>query len=188
MTTELRFTIHDFEGLPEDNRVRYEIIDGELYVSTSPHWRHQLVTTEIARALGNWGEETGSGVVISAPGVIFSDEDAVMPDLIWASSQRFQAIVGDDGKLHDAPELIVEVLPPGKRNEQRDQDIKLKLYSRRGVHEYWIVDWQVPSIRVYRRVAAALQLVATLYADDAVTSPLLPGFTAAVRNLCATPV
>ncbi len=54
MTTELRFTIHDFEGLPEDNRVRYEIIDGELYVSTSPHWRHQLVTTEIARALGNW--------------------------------------------------------------------------------------------------------------------------------------
>ena len=61
-----------------------------------------------------------------------------------------------------APELIVEVLSPGDQNEQRDREVKLKLYSRYGVQEYWIVNWQLRSIDVYRRDEAQLQRVSTL--------------------------
>ncbi|HBY76579.1 MAG TPA: hypothetical protein DEG47_06160, partial [Cyanobacteria bacterium UBA11148] len=44
------------------------------------------------------------------------------------------------GHLTAAPELIVEVLSPGVENVRRDQEVKLKLYSSRGVQEYWIVN------------------------------------------------
>lgn len=75
---------------------------------------------------------------------------------------------------------MVEVLSPGPANEQRDRELKLSLYSRQGVQEYWIVDWQAQVVQVYRREQAALQLAATLFVGDVLTSPLLPGFTCPV--------
>lgn len=47
-----------------------------------------------------------------------------------------------DGKLHSAPELVVEVLSPGAEDEGLDREVKLKLYSRRNVKEYGGVTWQ----------------------------------------------
>lgn len=63
-----------------------------------------------------------------------------------------------------APELIVEVLSPGTQNERRDREMKLKLYAERGVQEYWILDWRIQQLEVYRRQAALLRLVVTLFA------------------------
>ena len=88
-----------------------------------------------------------------------------------------------DRKLHAAPELIVEVISPGLANQQRDRQTKLKLYSRRGVREYWIVDWQQQQVEVYRRTEAELALIATLYRTDTLLSPLLPDFSCEVASL-----
>jgi len=93
------------------------------------------------------------------------------------------AIFGSDGKLHAAPELIVEVLSPGVANEKRDRDIKLKLYSRRGVSEYWIVDWRQKRVEVFRREDARLTLAATLLESDTLTTPLLPAFECPAAGL-----
>ena len=79
--------------------------------------------------------------------------------------------------MRQAPDLVVEVLSPGSTNERRDRELKLKLYSRQGVHEYWIVDWQRHNLQVYRRSEAELHLVATLEDEDTLTSPNLPGFS-----------
>jgi Uma2 family endonuclease len=79
--------------------------------------------------------------------------------------------------------LVVEVLSPGKANEDRDRSAKLKLYSIQGVEEYWIVDRMAQRVEVYRREQAQLTLVATLLAQDAITSPLLSGFACAVAPL-----
>jgi Uma2 family endonuclease len=89
----------------------------------------------------------------------------------------------DDGKLHAAPELVIEVLSPGVANQQRDRQAKLKLYSRRGVQEYWLVDWQQQQVEVYRRTQAELALAATLYRGDTLQSPLLPCFFCQVTML-----
>jgi Uma2 family endonuclease len=91
--------------------------------------------------------------------------------------------LGVDGKLHAAPELVIEVLSPGAVNERRDREAKLKLYGRRGVNEYWIVDWMSRHVEVHRREAGPLALVATLAPPDALTSPLLPGFVCPVADL-----
>lgn len=185
MSTQLRFTIHDLEHLPEDNAKRYEIIDGELYVLTAAHMRHQLTSDRLNRALQAWSDLSMSGDVFSALGVIFAEDDAVIPDLVWISRERADRIIENDGKVHAAPDLVVEVLSPGLAREARDLEFKLKLYSRQGVREYWIVNWRDATVRVYRRENAALQLVATLNAGDNLESPMLPGFSQSVGKLCA---
>jgi Uma2 family endonuclease len=180
--TSLRWTSADLEVLPDDGK-RYEIIDGELYVSKQPHWHHQFTCMRLGRFLDEWNEQTGMGVVNAAPGLIFAADDDVAPDVIWLSRERRTKVLGADGNLHAAPELVIEVLSPGSSNERRDREAKRKLYSRRGVHEYWIVNWQRQQIEIYRREQAALTLVATLYAQDTLTSPLLPGFVCTVSRL-----
>jgi Uma2 family endonuclease len=185
MATSVRFTIADLAVMPDDGNV-YEIIDGELLVSTQPHFHHQVAWTKIGGALDTWSTSTGAGIACGAPGVIFSDTDAVAPDVVWISAERLPYVLQEDGKLHGAPDLVVELLSPGATNERRDREAKLKLYSVRGVREYWIVDWRARSVEVYRREHAALQLVATLESDDELQSPLLPGFSARVGNFFAS--
>ena len=186
MTTSLRWTSSDLDALPDKEGTRYEIIDGELYMSKQPHYHHQYVCYEIARQLGNWSNQAGAGRVIPAPGVIFSEDNDVAPDVVWLSDERLAEVLRDDGHFHDAPELVIEVLSPGFANEKRDRVAKLQLYSRSGVDEYWIIDWHSRSVEVYRRENAALQLTATLNESDTLQSPLLPGFSSPVSTLFDT--
>ena len=118
-----------------------------------------------------------------APGLVLADDDDVAPDVVWVSSRRMATTLGDDGKFHAAPELIVEVLSPGAANEKRDRDAKLKLYSRRGVDEYWIMDWRRRSVEVFRRKNARLILTTTLRDSDILTTPLLSRFACPVSEL-----
>ena len=183
MTTPLRFTSADLDAFPENDGKRYEIIDGELYVSRQPHFNHQDVCSRLCSKLQQWSEQSGDGRAVVAPGLIFAEDDDVAPDVVWASSGRLTEILDPDGKLHGAPELIVEVLSPGAHNERRDRDAKLKLYSRRGVEEYWIVDWRRRRVEVFRRQDAHLSLTATLSNSDSLTTPLLSGFACPLSEL-----
>jgi Uma2 family endonuclease len=171
-----RWTIDDLELFPQplDDK-RYEIIAGELHVSTQPHWMHQLMSTRVIVALGTWSEGSGGGLVVDAPGVIFAKDEAVAPDVAWVSGERLARVLGGDGKLHAAPDLVVEILSAGGQNEHRDRVQKLELYSRRGVEEYWIVDWRDRRLEVHRRRDAALRHAATLKDGEFLESPLLPG-------------
>ena len=177
-----RFTSADLESFPENDGKRYEIIDGELYVSRQLHLQHQRVCFRIASKLQQSSEQV-QGEAFIAPGLIFAEDDDVAPDVVWLSSARMSTAVGADGKLHSAPELIVEVLSPGLANQQRDRQTKLKLYSRRGVQEYWVVDCERRQVEIYRRDPMALALAATLLDRDTLTSPLLSGFSCPVAAL-----
>ena len=180
----LRWTVHDLELMPDDGN-RYEIIDGELYVSSPTDWFHQVVVGEIVALLHDWSRQTGRGVANFAPGIIFDEINAVIPDVVWISLERLKTALHPDGKLHAAPELAVEILSPGHQNEQRDREFKLKLYSRRNVKEYWIVNWRERTIEVYRRENATLTLYQTLDENDILDTPLLPGFTCKVGDIFA---
>lgn len=181
---KVRWTTADLELLP-DNGNRYEIIDGELFVTRAPHWGHQQTCGRIFQELNTWSRESGLGQVAIAPGIIFTDADNVIPDVVWASNERLAILLDEAGHLTAAPELIIEVLSPGVENERRDREAKLKLYSSRGVREYWIVNWQLQHVEVYRREQAILVLVATLFTNDELSSPLLPGFVCPVIRLVA---
>jgi Uma2 family endonuclease len=121
-----------------------------------------------------------------APGLIFAEDDHVAPDVVWISRERLAAALEPDGRLHGAPEIVAEVLSPGSGNERRDRQTTRKLYARRGVQEYWIVDWRKRQVEVFRRAEATLQQTATLFAEADLTSPLLPGFACGVEALFAS--
>jgi Uma2 family endonuclease len=181
--TTTRLTLRDLDLLPEPmDDTRYELIDGELYVTRQPNWQHQRTCDNVTAAFAEWDPQAATGLSVSAPGVVFAVEEAVAPDLVWVSRERQAQVLGNDGKLHAAPDLMVEVLSPGSANEARDRDVKLALYSRRGVREYWIVDWQHRGMDVYRRRDGELRHAATLYAEDLLESPLLPGFACHVAR------
>jgi Uma2 family endonuclease len=131
----------------------------------------------------SWSRQTNLGQAFQAPGVIFTPTDTVIPDVVWISKERLANGVDEAGHLTIAPELIVEVLSPGELNEQRDKEVKLKLYSLHGVQEYWIVNWQQKTLEIYRRTDAQFQLVATLLDGDTLTSRLLQGFSAPIAQI-----
>ena len=181
VTTPPRLTSADLASMPRDGKL-YELIEGELYVSRQPSFYHQFTCGRLFRLLDEWNEHTGLGVVNAAPGLIFAEDDDVAPDLVWMSWERFNSAIGEDGKLHAAPELVVEVLSPGSVNATRDRETKLKLYSRRGVQEYWIVSLQDLNVEVYRREGEWLTLSRTFESSDTLESQLLPDFTCEVNK------
>lgn len=177
-----KFTSADLALMPDDGK-RREIIEGELYVSRAPGFEHQYTCTRLSRFLDEWNDQSGLGVVVAAPGLVFAEDDDVIPDVIWISLERFDGSRDEAGHFVVAPELIIEVLSPGKPNKERDRQAKLKLYSRRGVQEYWIVDWMAQQVEVYRRERGKLKQIVTLLLGDSIESPLLPGFSCPVRSL-----
>ncbi|MEL6605832.1 MAG: Uma2 family endonuclease, partial [Cyanobacteria bacterium J06614_10] len=134
--TSVRWSMRDLEVLPQNEWTTYEIIDGELFVTRSPHRKHQQVSLEIGSALNAWSKQSGLGEAIFAPGIVLSDADNVIPDVVWISKERLAAVEDDAGHLVGMPELVVEVLSSGADNIRRDKQAKLKLYSVQGAHEY----------------------------------------------------
>ncbi len=181
-TSPVRWTTSDLKIFEGDRVNRYEIINGELFVTRVPDWKHQAACINIGTVLMLWSDESGLGQPAVTPGIVFSESDNVIPDVVWASHERLEQLLDEAGHLTAAPELVVEVLSPGKKNESRDREAKLKLYSVQGVHEYWIVSWLEQKVEVYRRSQGILRLTLTLYRPDELTSPLLPGFCCVVSK------
>jgi Uma2 family endonuclease len=177
-------TVADLDAYPTDDGNRYELIDGEIHVSTTPHLVHQRIVRRLGAALTSWDMHDSIGEAFLALGVIFDDENAVIPDLAWVSAERAPSVIDmKTGKLHAAPDLAVEVLSEGSANEKRDRQDKLRMYARFGVIEYWIIDRFAQQVEVYRREGEQLRLAVQLGSDDDLTSPLLPGFTCSVAWL-----
>ncbi|MBD1859018.1 MULTISPECIES: Uma2 family endonuclease [Leptolyngbya] len=177
----VRWTTEDLKLLP-DSSSRYEIIDGHLLMTRAPHWKHQKAIGQAYQILNLWSISSQLGQTVPTPGIIFDDADNVIPDVIWMSHERLAAGVDEEGHFTIAPELIIEVLSPGTQNERRDRETKLKLYAERGVQEYWILDWRLQQLEVYDRQDALLKLSATLFAQDTLTSRILPNFSCAVTE------
>jgi Uma2 family endonuclease len=177
--SDLRLTIADLESMPDDGN-RYELIDGELYVSTAPSLVHQTILMNIAAAFLDYLREHPVGRIVPGVGVIFDDYNGVIPDLVFATNEamrKAQAV----GRFDAAPEIIIEILSPGASNVRRDRHVKRSLYAARGAGEYWIVDPKNRSVEVHRRDEAGnLVFEKSFGQGDEITCVLLAGFSARV--------
>jgi Uma2 family endonuclease len=181
-----RLTVSALQGYPEGDGNRYELIAGELHVTSQPTLAHQIVADSVVMALALWSEQGAPGsLAVSAPGIILADDEAFAPDVVWYSQERLVAHLRDDGTFYGPPDLAVEVLSKGSRNEKRDRELKPARYAFWGVREYWLVDRFARVVLVYRPAGPSYALATTLGPDDSLESPLLPGFAVAVRRLFA---
>lgn len=179
MPVDIRLTYEDYCRLPNDGK-RYEIIDGELFVTPSPRSLHQIVISNLHLELGRFVKDGEIGRVLVAPlDVVLSRFDVVEPDLLFVSKSRSSTVT--ETNVQGAPDLVVEVLSPS--TAETDRTIKLKLYARYGVQEYWIIDPYGPSAEIYRRQKKGFDPVKTLEATDSLTSPLFPGFSLPLKAL-----
>lgn len=182
-TPPVKFTYEDFLHFPDDGK-RHEIIDGEHYVTPSPNTKHQSVSVNLVAILKAYLKGHPGGAVFAAPfDVVFSDLDVVEPDLLYISRARANLLTAQH--VRGAPDLVVEILSPGTRST--DEVVKRKLYERSGVEEYWIVDPDLESMKIYRRVEGAFARAAELSAErrDVLTTPLLPDFSASLAEIFA---
>ena len=74
-------TVADLEKYPDDDGNRYELIEGELYVSTAPGIPHQLVLVNLLTAFTSYLKTNPIGKIVPGAGAVFSNFDAVIPDV-----------------------------------------------------------------------------------------------------------
>jgi len=185
-TISTRLTVSDMEGYLEGDGNRYELIEGELHVTTQPSLEHQIVSDAVMIALHGWNRQgRHGGLAVSAPGIILADDEAFAPDVVWYGAERLVAHRNPDGKFYGPPDLAVEVLSKGTKNEKRDRKLKPARYAFWGVREYWLVDRFARVVQIYRPNGPTYQLAATLATADTLTSPILPGFACPVAELFA---
>ncbi len=140
------WTYEDYLLFPEDGK-RYEIVEGDCYMSPAPRTQHQRVSRNLLTIIHTYLRRTKIGEVFDAPAdVIFSDTNIVQPDLLVILATRTSMIT--DKNIQGAPDIVIEILSETTR--KTDEITKKKLYERHGVLEYWIVDPDLALVKIYR--------------------------------------
>ncbi|HXU40462.1 MAG TPA: Uma2 family endonuclease [Blastocatellia bacterium] len=176
-------TIAELDSMPDDGN-RYELIEGELFVSCSPNRIHQTVSGNLFFSVRSYLIDNPIGEIWATLGVIFSEFSGVIPDLVFVSHERRNEIASGD-RVMGSPDLVIEIVCPGAENERRDRLVKRQLYGKHGVKEYWIVDFHNRTIEVYVLQGQMLQLQSILTEKDELTSSVLPGYRCKVETIFA---
>jgi Uma2 family endonuclease len=174
-------TVEDLDACPDDGN-RYELIEGELFVSRAPAIPHQFAIQNLQVEFSLYLRENPIGKVVPGAGAVFSKYDAVIPDLCFVRNERWAEVV-TEVRFTAAPDIVIEVLSPGAENRRRDLSVKRQLYAKYGVAEYWIVDAENRSVNIYRLLGQSLERAVSLTDADEITSPLLPGFALGVSAI-----
>jgi Uma2 family endonuclease len=162
-------TVADLEGIPDDGH-RYELIDGVLIVTPTPRLLHQRAGFRLARLLDDVAPRDVE--VLPAPLAVrpqgdlplFEQQTELQPDILVALRTAFS-----EKDLPSAPLLAVEVLSPSTR--MVDLTLKKAAYERMGTASFWVVDPDVPDVRVFELddapgAPAEYQLVAQVAGDE----------------------
>ena len=177
-------TVEDLDGMPEDGN-RYEVIEGELFVSRAPGLPHQIVSGRFHYQTMSYLERNSIGTIVATPGLVLSRYNGVIPDLVFYTHKHAEEIIAND-RLIAAPDIVIEILSPGRENISRDRIAKRQLYAKYGVKEYWIADSENRSVEIYRLTDKGLELAAMLRLGDEITPPLLPGFSCPLSKIYET--
>jgi Uma2 family endonuclease len=178
-----RLTYDDFVLFPDDG-MRHEIIDGEHYVTPSPNLRHQELLGRLFVDIELFlRQHPGVGRVFLSPlDVVFTKWDVVEPDLLFVTSNQNEILTAQN--VQGSPALVIEILSSGTRRV--DEKVKLRLFDRGGVLEYWLVDPDTESVVVFRRQPdGSFPKVGQLTGDghDVLTTPLIAGMAIPLAEL-----
>jgi Uma2 family endonuclease len=123
-------------ALPEDGK-RYEVLDGELFVSPAPRLAHQAVLGRLFRILSTYVEQHSIGWVFMSPADIeFAPNRVVQPDAF---------VVGNMGQGRpqtwaEARPLILVAEVKSESTARADRFIKRRIYREERIPVYWILD------------------------------------------------
>jgi Uma2 family endonuclease len=131
-----RWTVAERDELPDDGN-RYEVIDGELFVTPAPSLLHQLAIARLHRLIADYLDREPVGHAVESPAdIVFGPQRGVQPDLLVLPlvGGRIPRQFSEVRRLL----LAVEVVSPSSAHTDRVD--KRGLYREEPVDEYWIVD------------------------------------------------
>ena len=145
-----RYTFADCLTWSENERI--EIINGEAVMMAPPTRIHQEILMELSRQLANFLEGKKCKVYPAPFAVRLFEKSGDTPEDVDTMVEPDISVVCDHDKLDKhgckgAPDLVVEVLSPS--TQRHDRLVKLDLYQRAGVREYWIVDPDSSTVQVF---------------------------------------
>ena len=124
-----------FKILPEGSRC--QLTDNHIVMSPSPVGKHQDIVRLVLTAISNHLVGNAVGRVLADVDVYINDENVYRPDIFFVSQNQME-ILGEDGYVHGAPDLVIEVLSPGTSKD--DKTKKKEIYGQHGVKEYWLIE------------------------------------------------
>lgn len=133
-TKTRRWTRADLDRLPHDGN-RYEVLDGELFVTPQASVPHQWIAFQVALRIGAYVERHALGMVVG-PGALIVDDNELQPDVMVVPP--FSGPLPEKWELLPRAILVIEVLSGSTR--RRDLHIKPPAYRRFGVRECWVID------------------------------------------------
>ena len=141
-------TYEEFLELTENSDLRYELIDGEVFILHSPNYYHQVVVSEIYGTFYNWFKGKKCRPLTAPFDVTLlkgkENINVVQPDIIVMCDTEN---IDEKGRYKGVPTLVVEVL--SESTKRNDMLKKLDLYMQTDVKEYWIVDPMKKEMYVY---------------------------------------
>ncbi len=122
---------------------REELLNGKIYMMSSPSVNHNRVSFNISHIFWNYLKGKKCETFGDGTDVYLTDNDRVIPDVMIVCNRD---IIKKDG-IHGAPDLVIEVLSPS--TARYDRGHKKDAYEAASVQEYWIVEPEVRSLEVY---------------------------------------
>ena len=176
---ERPLTHKDLDDLPEDDRFRYEVIDGELYVAPFPFITHQRVVTQLLLVIGAYLEAHPIGEVFTSNTKVVLDENTgVGPDLVYISRERL-ADLKKDG-FYGPPDLMVDVT---SSKPNLDRVLKHRKYARSGVPHYWIIAPEARTVEAFVLKSRRYKRVALVKDSETFSPALFPGLAIPLARL-----
>ncbi len=158
-------TYEDLLKVPE--HLVAEIVDGELYASPRPAFRHARASSKLTSQLDRLFDEGDGGPggwwIVPEPELHLS-RDVLVPDIAGWRRERVP-VFPDVAACDIAPDWVCEIVSPG--TSKLDRTLKLPRYARYDVSYAWIVDPFAKTLEVYRREGDLFALI-DAHSDDAV--------------------
>ncbi len=144
------YTYADYLSFDGDERM--EIINGEIVMMASPSTTHQRISRELFKQLVNFLDGKPCEAFSAPYDVRLFERNGDEPNDVDTVVQPDILVVCDKSKIDDkgvkgAPDLVIEILSPSTQGH--DSFIKLNLYQQAGVREYWIVDPETKTVKVF---------------------------------------
>lgn len=141
-TPHRRWTTAQVRDLIDESRhwPRYELIGGELIVTPSPGYPHQIAVTEFWKAIDEYALAQQVGIALTSPSDLELKVGTItQPDLFVVPKAEFSDSDATP-KWSDISALVlaVEIISPS--SVRTDRITKRDFYLDAGVAEYWIVD------------------------------------------------
>lgn len=135
-------------AVEEHPSLRVEYLNGDIVMTPARSPQHQMIAANLMLLLGQHAKQNAWGLVLAAPldVILASEAQIAQPDLVFIDKGRAAKLVGR-AAINGAPDLAIEILSPS--TVRADRKLKLPLYAKHGVTEYWIVDPEDRSVEIY---------------------------------------